>query len=157
MSFYLSFGFRKNIYLLARNMEPGTWLFFQSYIVCSLPGLKRVSIGVGLALDRGPAHLRQCRWQNPKCEVWVCFESNLFWVPSKKYMLVGLHQHHHHHHHHHLGAERRQGKEKFRSGERKEMQKQILHEGYPTVLSQKRRNNPQADTNTTVMGTNCHK
>ena len=106
MSFYLSFGFRKNIYLLARNMEPGTWLFFQSYIVCSLPGLKRVSIGVGLALDRGPAHLRQCRWQNPKCEVWVCFESNLFWVPSKKYMLVGLHQHHHHHHHHHFQYQR---------------------------------------------------
>lgn len=38
-----SFGFGKNVYLLGRNVGPGTWLVFQSYSECSLAGLKHVS------------------------------------------------------------------------------------------------------------------
>lgn len=43
-------------------------------------------MGVGVALDGGPASVKQCWGQNPKGEVGICHRLNC--VPPKKCLLV---------------------------------------------------------------------
>lgn len=83
-----TFGFRRKVSLLGRNMGPGVRADLHSRSGCSLAGLKHVSgnVEVGRALVKGPANVRPRRWQNPSCEVWVCYGSD--WFPTQRYVGV---------------------------------------------------------------------